>query len=419
MHKRREKFLEHGNFVGINNGNISDCYSVIKSKSAFAGINNGDMTCFYSQNDDIKAFDFDKNIWQKTKSGKRPLRFIPEKWHFANEETEEKIKEIYNKEQLLNFASKVNMGDVKAAKAYVQLKANINLKGCKWVPIGENKNYPFKGVFDGNGFEVINVKGKPLFGNNNGTICNLIVDSKIYDGNSGFVDVNNGSIDCCGAVTNLASKENKIVGGFVGENNGDISKCYAAGSIRAFFIPIWAKILPLLLLFILSSISISSVPYQQFPYDKNQVKYANANQTNENFTSFEFNMVATIDAKAGTCEIDYVNTGDSQKDVVVEVQMTDSAAYAAAGAIDKSPSELQTLMDNGDYDPSNSWTTIARSGAIKPGNKLAQLSIIPLYGGNTLPPGQYVGRAHLIYYNTQTHNREVVENSFALVITVQ
>jgi len=412
-----------GAFVGINNANVSDCYSIVKGESSFAGINQGKMTSFYSCMDDVKGFDFDKNFWQKDKSKRRPLKFTPEKWHIITSSVDEDIMEITTKEQLLDFAKKVNNGDTAAIRSHVKLRSNINLKSAWWKPIGK-KALPFKGIFDGNGFEIYNVHikgGGAFFSYNSGKICNLIIDSQIYSGEkvAGFADVNNGCIECCGAIINLTNKKNKIVGGFVAENYGDISKCYSSGKMRSFFFPLWAKILPILLLFLISSVSIASIPYKQIPYDVNQVKVANASQTNENYISFEFNMAATIDLKTGMCTIDYINDGASQKDVVIEIQMTDADAYAAAGAIDKSPSELQTLMDNGGYDPKNSWTTIAKSGAVRPGNKLDKLPITKLYGGKFLPPGQYTGRAHLIYYNTENHNREVVENSFALAITVQ
>jgi len=183
--------------------------------------------------------------------------------------------------------------------------------------------------------------------------------------------------------------------------------------------PFWLKILiPLLIAAIVFAFP-SKLPYKPLPYDKSQKQFEDALEKNKNMVSFEFNMMAEISTKSGTCKIDYVNTGESQKDVVVEIQITDADCYLATGVLAISPKELKELSDSGDYNPYESWTTIAQSNLIRPGNKLKSCKITRLYDGKYLPPGQYNGRAHLVYYNPVTHNREIIENSFRVAIEVK
>ena len=430
MLKCEEKARGTGNFVGFNKGIIINCYSVIKGRKeiGFVGTNKGKIFSSYGKPNEAEGIEFDKRIWQRNNSKRCPYKFIPHFWTSNIAKTVPNSIKISNAKQLLRFAKKINSGDIKAQNSTVELTKNINLLGKKWETIGKLKSAPFNGDFNGNGHKIYNlhIKGNKtesaaFWGFNKGTICNLIVDLRLSQGTAGFVANNRGIIETCGVVVGISNNNKtagEILGGFVGENYGEISRCYAAGKVHSFAIPAWVKAFPIIALVALPVVFPNQVPYKKIPYDKSQVVFEEKEPAKGNFVSFQFNMQATIERKKGTCQIDYINTGDSNKDVVLEVQITDRDCYNATGTLDKSPEELQELIDNGNYDPDNSWTTIAKSNAIRPGNALESAKITKLYGGKYLPPGAYEGRAHLIYYDIRTHNRAVVDNSFAIMIEV-
>jgi len=398
-----------GKFVGINTGVISNCYSCLKAKFPFAGKNTGEIV------QDIS----DKFIWQKCKSKKRPLMFVPENWHsYANQAD---IWQIGSRKEFLHWAQLTLIGDKDAINANIKLTKNINLRGKKWQAIPN-----FKGTFNGNDKRIINFKGDALFSNNSGKIYNLIVDSinNNKENIAGFVLKNHGVIECCGAVCKLVvgatrGRPQKSGGGFALENHGCIDRCYSAGRVAKFIVPLWLKILIPLLIAAGMLFYPSGLPYKPMPYDRGQQQFEEGIDKNQNSVSFQFNMKAEISLRSGLCKIDYINTGESQKNVVVEVQITDADCYLATGVLAISPGELKELADGGNYDPYKSWTTIARSNLIRPGNKLESCKITTLYGGKYLPPGQYNGRARLVYYHPLTHNREIIENSFMLAIEVR
>jgi len=415
-----------GNFAGFNAGIISNCYSVAKGKNLdFVGNNVGKIFASYGNPKEAKNINLDNEIWQKGDSKKRPYKFIPHLWQKSQDVTNP-IK-ISNAKQLINFAQRVNNGDASAQNAEVKLTKNINLHNRKWAPIGKLISAPFTGSIDGAGHKVygLNINGNEpsnaaFFGFNEGKISNLIVDIKIKNAetSAGFVANNSGIIESCGVVAKIKSKS-KNLGGFVAENSGTINRCYAAGKIYSFSLSKWLWLIPIIILLILPEVFSRQLPYKSVPFDNTQVVSTDsATSSQGNFVSFQFNTEATIDCSKGTCTIQYVNAADSDKNVVLEVQITDADCYAATGVMDKSPDQLQALADAGNYDPNNSWTTIAQSGALHPGATLENAKITKLYNGAYLPAGNYQGRAHLIYYNVNTGAREIVENSFAINIKV-
>ena len=125
------------------------------------------------------------------------------------------------------------------------LTADIDLEGTEWVPIGTDKN-PFAGVFDGQGFEIKNLKiadgsglGIGLFSSSGekAIIKNIGLNrtdiiGPVYIG--GICGQNRGVIDnCYGKGQVISSGISSFVGGVCGVNNGSISNCYNMGKISA------------------------------------------------------------------------------------------------------------------------------------------------------------------------------------------
>ena len=113
MQKKEQNMNTYGKFIGINKGIISNCYSVMRANFSFAGENKGEIVTDIS----------DKNIWQKTKSKKRPLMFVPHNWYAVM--PGKPTWTISNKKELMHFAQMVNIGDSDATNANVKLLKNI------------------------------------------------------------------------------------------------------------------------------------------------------------------------------------------------------------------------------------------------------------------------------------------------------
>ena len=136
----------------------------------------------------------------------------------------------------ISTADDLNMVAYDMSAHYI-LVNNIDLQSVEWSMIGDAAN-PFKGVFDGQGFTISNLKVSKtadnvgLFGVNEGIIKNLSIENaSISSGTiSGGVLVgqNSGMIENCstsGVVTN--SRPGAYVGGFIGfaDENSNASNC--------------------------------------------------------------------------------------------------------------------------------------------------------------------------------------------------
>jgi len=144
--------------------------------------------------------------------------------------------------QLAFLAQKVR-GGATYKSTYFKLTGNIDLMGYDWTPIGVYDNYPFTGIFDGNGKTILNLKVSNrmysgLFGvaSQTAVIKNLnirraSVTSKVIDyttGGSGIVAgwCDGGLISGCSVEGTVAG--DCYVGGIVGWiQNGSISDCTA------------------------------------------------------------------------------------------------------------------------------------------------------------------------------------------------
>ena len=149
---------------------------------------------------------------------------------------------INDKTQLEHLAELVNEGKDSSDVTFI-LGANIDLKGEEWTPIGNSSNR-FKGVFDGNGHKIKNLKidnqtadYQGLFGYTNGAeIKNVGLDGGHVEGNNfvGFlVGYNNDSTITNSYSTGSVSGQGDCTGGLVGVNynNSTITNSYSTGPV--------------------------------------------------------------------------------------------------------------------------------------------------------------------------------------------
>ena len=146
---------------------------------------------------------------------------------------------------LNNLQRFVNSGNT-AEGRYFKLMDNIALSGY-WTPIGiydriYTANWkPFAGIFDGNGYEIKNLRinlpdkdGVGLFGNNAGIIKNLGIRNGSVTGYNevgSIAGYNSGTIERCYNENCNASGRDRI-GGIVGNNPGIVQICYNTGTVN-------------------------------------------------------------------------------------------------------------------------------------------------------------------------------------------
>ncbi len=169
----------------------------------------------------------------------------------------ENMIEIGTAEELKAFRDEVNSGNTYEGK-YVKLTSNITLDiNEEWEPIGlypnnspapdDEKNKPFKGIFDGDGYEINGIyiattdKVQGLFG--------LVIGGKILNlgigencsinegtGTAGLVGYlyDGGSVTKCYNKSDITG-DGRLTAGIVGQTTkeGLISQCYNSGSINS------------------------------------------------------------------------------------------------------------------------------------------------------------------------------------------
>ena len=167
-------------------------------------------------------------------------------------------------EQLTRFRDQVNAG---SSSLCASLVANIDLNGQEWTPIGVSSS-GYKGVFDGNGYAIRNLKidrlsngtsaggntlwGGGLFGivGTGGVVRGVNVDGTIslQETTSHFPDIgaicggNLGTIEECFATVHMTDFAVTVspgnsgrmnIGGIAGVNAGTIRNCYVVGAMNA------------------------------------------------------------------------------------------------------------------------------------------------------------------------------------------
>lgn len=152
---------------------------------------------------------------------------------------------IEDAEDLITLAQKVNGGE-KYENTYFKQTTDINLNNTEWTPIGtiiNKRGKPFKGIFDGDGYQITNLK---VTGNSdNAGLFGYTQDATIKNCNvTGEVS---GSSDVGGVVGNADGKtqilscsfrgdvtgEDSYIGGIAGSARGTIRNCYALADVTA------------------------------------------------------------------------------------------------------------------------------------------------------------------------------------------
>lgn len=440
-----------GGFTGEDKGNTEDgCYFFhneaegSKKLEALSDPVRGQRLREIESEEDVKSLGFDTdNIWQYADG---LIRFIPDNWLFdvrrspgferyRREGAEEaEVVKITGAQELFDLAKRINEGDRGLADSYIRLEDDINLGGREWTPIGRERSNAFTGIFDGAGHTIRNfvvkdkkVENKGLFGFlKGGEVYNLLVDCNLKGGTcAGGIAAQNegGTIGCCAAIIEIKGK-NGLYGGLTGRNTGRIFESYTAGRIMAVIIPWWWGILPAgALLFI--ALSVPRLPslsvFAPVPYDQDQIPIPDetiAPNTDGNFVSFQFEQEIDVSLSTGMCKFGFKNPGNSNHNIVVQLQFTDAQAVRVMGSTGRTQEEQRKLDGNPDYDPETYRMVIAQSGAIRPGYQLEDLKLVDQPNGATVPPGDYNAMVYLVFYDIETNNRAMLESQLPVVISV-
>lgn len=429
-----------GGFVGLDQGSTCKAnYFLYKEKEGSKKIkrlsdaDKGQRLDELKNNDTISAIGFDtEKIWEY-RGNEIPIGFIEENWSYEIPGQDREPLLISSVDELKEWATKVNDGDKEAAAAYIRLENDLDLGGKEWIPIGESRVNPFTGIFDGNGHQVRNFhlkdkkrENKGFFGFLKGDVYNLSVDCIISQGScvGGLAAQNDGTIGCCSAVVSIKGNDG-VIGGLAGKNTGRIFHSYTAGRIHMLVIPIWWGI-PLLGILVLLLVFLKDpdgfLPtFAPVPYDDDAIPIpddVNTPNTDGNFVSFQFKQQIDVDLATGFCQFEFKNPGNSNHNIVVQLQFTDAQAIRVMGGTGRSAQEQARLEAMPGYDPENNRTVIAESGAIAPGYQLDNLRLVDLEGGAVLPAGTYNAMVYLVFYDIGTNNRAMLESQLPVEITV-
>ncbi|MEG2138761.1 MAG: hypothetical protein RRY64_08890, partial [Oscillospiraceae bacterium] len=253
----------------------------------------------------------------------------------------------------------------------------------------------------------------------------LSVDCHMKGGTcSGGIAAQNedGIIGCCAAVIEVAGK-NGSFGGLVGRNTGTIFESYTAGRIFFILIPFWwgLPLLGLLLLLILLRVPGLLPTFAPVPYDEDQIPIPDEEitpNTDGNFVSFQFEQEIDVDLVTGLCKFGFKNPGDSNHNIVVQLQFTDAQAVRVMGSTGRTAKAQKKLAANPSYDPDTYRTVIAESNSIRPGYQLEDLRLVRQPNGAHIPPGEYNAMVYLVFYDVETNNRAMLESQLPVVISV-
>lgn len=368
---RLKKTKISGGFLSRNSGSVIDCfYDKSKTKSEkLVDLSLGKLEKDLTFEKTFNQFDWDfDTVWESPKTGKKGKEFsadtqlkpflptfIKENFFFELPPTEDIIA-LSTAEELFEMAAKINNGDKRFVAARYILTNDINLKKKKWTPIGIDENNPFSGTFDGAGYRISNVlvNDKDLefagfFGMlKDAIILNLGIEGVIKKGkySGSLAGVNEGGrIDCCFANGEISS--NKFPGGFVGKNTGDILHCFVIGKVKnggVFLLPwiLGALALACIVAALFIWLNLGRNPtYPAIPIDENvKVIPGEKIQPREgNSVSFQFDkQIIFQNADAGGV-FTFKNPGNSNKNIVVELQLTDAEIIRVFGTTCRTPVE--------------------------------------------------------------------------------
>ncbi|WP_147576405.1 hypothetical protein [Dielma fastidiosa] len=337
----------------------------------------------------------------------------------------ESVIEIATLEELIEITKHINQGEWEYQNANYSLIADIDCKGKKLVPIGEDDSLPFKGIFNGNGHLIENfkIKGKKrkyggLFGClRDAKIMNLTVDGIIENaeyagGIAGMME--GGIISCCGSAIRIEAI--KYAGGLVGKNrDGFLVKTYAVGTIHEKGRPWFLLLLLLPLLYLLLKMGI---PYPSIPVDGNVQRLNDGLKPGGgNTAAFEFNRLIIF--KDGIGELNFYNPGNSTQDIVVKLTITDEELIDQLGESHRTLFDQKRLELLANYDPKLMRQELAVTGRIPAGSSLMYLELKTLQDGTELPPGTYKAIIELTFYDTESQEKALLNSQLPVGIRIE
>lgn len=345
---------------------------------------------------------------------------------------EENIIVIQTADDLKQMIEAVNSGDKNALRAHYQLADDINMRGARLHPIGD-ESYPFAGLFDGNGKTVsnftIDCRGGEYGGffgcTKNAKVANLSLDYMLK-GKGGVTvggmagSIMGGSFENC--QVRLAMSPGMCSGGFCGKNSGTIRNCYVGGKIAPpvpllpWLIPSLAVLLALLTVgsVILVKKLTGNVPFRPEIIDPNQVPVPKPNQPEDpppagsNRISLELNHEVYVSATTMVGQMDYVNPHRSTQDVVIRLCISDAELTKAGYDLVACKVRTKKELSAEGYNPEKSYTVLYSSQRLQIGYKLGYCKLSPLPNGETLKVGDYEMIMMIDAYDPKTNEKAIV-----------
>lgn len=455
----REKTYRLSGFVSLNTGDIQDCYSQVRvgrsgECAGFCGENRGKITTSYAhgkvggsrqkagfcqkQNGSVAG-----NFWLSRRDKEdekerftdwelaRKVDELPEALPQAGWDMEDvwsltegdpprlyDVREnlplgmervtIADRDDLLNAAEEIRQtGGI--GKCYI-LTSDIDLRHKTWEPLGD-QDTPFRGVFDGAGYEVRNFRIKAnhhhyagFFGvvAREGAVHNLTVDCVIL-GRGGYsaplCALNQGKIYNC--VSRGHTHASRRSGGLAAQNEGTIRRSCSIGGVRAPFLFLsWLPLAALLsLLFFAGTMAILLTGQ---PAEAAEAEVFAPVITDPNAVPMEMQEEETTEPEEITdtsvCFIMNAEmlVGTENYTGVLNLRCPNWSTKGFVG----------TLTLNG--------TTIYKSGLIAPGYGVDTVTL-----SGDLAPGEYECIMTLNFYDTTTYEKAALNTTVPLVLTVQ
>lgn len=165
--------------------------------------------------------------------------YANEQLDFSGEGTKTNPYLIESYEDLCEFRDLVNDGN-DFTDIYFLQTVNIDMKKKSWTPIGNKKNHPFSGIYNGNGhfLENVNIDSNDIsaiFAYLDGVIANIGIESGTINGNMA-AGIAGTATNPKASVLNCYNKANitgEFVGGIAGDfKKGTIAVCWNAGKLE-------------------------------------------------------------------------------------------------------------------------------------------------------------------------------------------
>ena len=172
-------------------------------------------------------------------------------------------------------------------------------------------------------------------------------------------------------------------------------------------------LIPLLLLLLKLGI-----PYPSVPVDGNvQAIHDGLKPQNGNTAAFEFNRLIVFTDGIG--ELAFYNPGNSTQDIVVKLTISDQELIDKLGVNHRTFLDQKRLEVLGEYDPETYRQDLAVSGRVPAGSRLETLTLNALQDGTDLPPGTYKGIIELVFYDSESQEKALLNSQLPVGIEIR